>query len=258
MVGDDKVKPEVEEVVPDPPRNFTLKQLLHFDGTKESRTLRGELVEDEDPKPVYLSINTIVFDVSDGKNFYGPGGPYENFAGHECGVALAKMSFDATHVDDLEGIATLKFTEKNDLEGWIEKFTYYRNYPIVGKYVPASKLPDPEKVWTKEELEKHNGVVADGEEPPEGYAIAPIYIGAGDKVYDVSFGGASFYGPGGPYAKFAGHNASRALAKMSLNVEDVENTNVSDLTEKETKILNDWIKRFEGKSGYPIVGRLQL
>ena len=153
MVSDDKVKPEVEEEVPDPPRNFTLKQLAHFDGTKESRTLRGELVEDEDPKPVYLSINTTVFDVSDGKNFYGPGGPYENFAGHECGVALAKMDSAATNVDVLEGIATLKVTEHTDLEGWIEKFTYYRNYPIVGKYVPATKLADPEKVWTKEELE---------------------------------------------------------------------------------------------------------
>jgi hypothetical protein len=35
---------------------------------------------------------------------------------------LAKMSFDETHVMNLTGIETLKFTEKTDLEGWIEKF----------------------------------------------------------------------------------------------------------------------------------------
>jgi len=41
---------------PDPPRNFTLKQLANFDGTKGG----GD-------KPVYLSLNGIVFDVSSGR-----------------------------------------------------------------------------------------------------------------------------------------------------------------------------------------------
>jgi membrane-associated progesterone receptor component len=256
MVGDDKFKaaePEEEEE-PDPPRNFTLKQLAFFDGQKDAKSL---VTDDNDFKPVYLSLNTTVFDCTDGRNFYGPGGPYELFSGHECGVALAKMSFDDTHLDDLDGISTLKFTEKNDLDGWIEKFTYYRNYPVKGKLVPEATLPAADKVWTKLELEKYNGVVAEGEEPPEGYATAPIYIGAGGKVYDVSFGGSSFYGPGGPYAKFSGRDASRALAKMSLDVKDLDNTDTSDLTDKEKKILSDWIKTFEEKKCYPVVGLLQ-
>jgi cytochrome b involved in lipid metabolism len=58
--GDDK---------PDPPRNFTLEQLLQYDGTKDEKS--------NEDKPVYLSINGIVFDVTKGRNFYGPGGPYE-------------------------------------------------------------------------------------------------------------------------------------------------------------------------------------
>jgi hypothetical protein len=49
----------------DKPRNFTAKQLLHFDGSKDEKS--GE------DKAVYLSVNGIVFDVSDGRNFYGPG-----------------------------------------------------------------------------------------------------------------------------------------------------------------------------------------
>ena len=77
--GGDEQKEEEKE----PPRNFTAKQLAHFDGKKDGTS-------DED-KPVYLSLEGTVFDVSDGRNFYGPGGPYELFAGHECGVAMAKF-----------------------------------------------------------------------------------------------------------------------------------------------------------------------
>jgi len=54
-----------EEEEPEPPRNFTAKQLRHFDGTKDEKT-------DED-KPVYLSVAGTVFDVSKGRDFYGPG-----------------------------------------------------------------------------------------------------------------------------------------------------------------------------------------
>lgn len=61
----------------EPPRNFTQKQLREFDGTPD---------KDGNDKPVYLSVNGIVFDMSKGRNFYGPGGPYEKFAGRECGV----------------------------------------------------------------------------------------------------------------------------------------------------------------------------
>lgn len=61
------VPTEEEEEKPDPPRNFTTKQLRYFDGTKEGN----------EDKPVYLSVSGIVFDVSHGRDFYGPEGPYE-------------------------------------------------------------------------------------------------------------------------------------------------------------------------------------
>ena len=232
----------------DPPRNFTSKQLSHFDGKKDEKT--GE------DKPVYLSVHGIVFDVSDGRNFYGPDGPYEAFAGHECGVALAKMSFDAEHLDDLEGCEKLNSGEKMELEGWIEKFTYYRNYPIKGRLVPDAKLKELEsRVLTKEDLAKATG--ESSQEVPNGYATAPIYVGAGDKVFDTSFGGAEFYGVGGGYNRFAGKDVSRALAKMSFDPSDIENSSVDDLEDKQKKVLADWIKTFEDRKGYPIVGRLK-
>jgi len=231
---------------PDPPRNFTSIQLAHFDGKKDEKM--------GDDKPVYLSVNGTVFDVSDGRHFYGPGGPYEAFAGHECGVALAKMSFDTAHLDDLAGCEKLNAGEKTELVGWIEKFTYYRNYPIKGRLVPDEKLITlSTRILTKGDLEKNAG---DGE-VPEGYAAAPIYVGAGDKVFDTSFGGVEFYGPGGGYNRFAGKDVSRALAKMSFEPADTENTSIDDLEDKQKKVLEDWIKTFEEKKKYPVVGRLK-
>ena len=185
-VSSDAQKEEEEEEEPDPPRNFTVKQLKNFNGEEDERT--GEL------KPVYLSVNGTVFDVSDGRNFYGPDGPYASFAGRECGVALAKMSFDAEHLDDLAGCESLNFGEKQELENWIEKFTYFRSYPVKGRLVSDETLKAlASRTLTSDDLSMHKG----DSEIPEGYATAPIYIGAGNKVFDASFGGVEFYGKGG-------------------------------------------------------------
>jgi membrane-associated progesterone receptor component len=239
---------EEEEEEAEPPRNFTQKQLAHFDGKDDERS--GEA------KPVYLSVGGIVFDVSDGKNFYGPGGPYEAFAGHECGVALAKMSFDEEHLDDLAGCDNLNFGEKTELEGWTEKFQYYRCYPLKGRLVPDEKLSVlKDRVIDPKDLSKHKG--EEGEELPEGYATAPIYVALGTKVFDASFGGVEHYGGKGGYNIFAGRDVSRALAKMSFDPADLENSSIDDLEDKQKKILDDWIKTFEVKKAYPIVGRLK-
>lgn len=81
---------------------------------------------------------------------------------------------------------------------------------------------------------------------------SPIYIAVKGRIFDVTTG-KSFYGPGGSYAMFAGKDASRALAKMSKNEEDVIGS-LDGLTEKEIGVLDDWEKKFEAK--YPIVGSL--
>jgi len=237
---------EEEDEDVEPPRNFTAKQLVYFNGEEDERT--GEV------KRVYLSVNGTVFDVSDGRNFYGPDGPYASFAGRECGVALAKMSFDAAHLDDLAGCKDLSYGEKDELDNWIYKFTYHRNYPIKGRLVADESLKSlAGRTLTREDLSKQKG---DAEEIPEGFATAPIYIGAGNKVFDASFGGVEFYGPRGGYNKFAGNDISRALAKMSFDPADLMSTNTDDLTDKQKKVLDDWITTFEVKKGYPIVGNL--
>lgn len=80
----------------------------------------------------------------------------------------------------------------------------------------------------------------------------PIYVAVKGRVFDVT-AGKSFYGPGGSYCMFAGKDASRALAKMSKNEEDVIGS-LDGVSEKEMQTLNDWEKKFEAK--YPVVGSL--
>lgn len=95
---------------------------------------------------------------------------------------------------------------------------------------------------TPQELSQYNGT-----DPSK-----PIYVAVKGRIFDVTTG-KSFYGSGGPYTMFAGKDASRALAKMSKNEEDVS-PSLDGLSDKEIGVLNDWEKKFEAK--YPVIGRV--
>ncbi|KAJ8775383.1 hypothetical protein K2173_023148 [Erythroxylum novogranatense] len=96
--------------------------------------------------------------------------------------------------------------------------------------------------FTAEQLSHYNG----------SDASKPIYVAIKGRVFDVSTG-KNFYGPGGSYSMFSGKDASRALAKMSKNEEDVC-PSLDGLSDKEIDVLTDWEKKFEAK--YPVVGRV--
>ena len=78
--------------------------------------------------PVYLAVRGKVFDVTSGKNFYGPGGPYENFAGRDASRGLACGSFDEDMLtkdlygplDDLGGLGQ---EEMQAMQDWEDRFT---------------------------------------------------------------------------------------------------------------------------------------
>nr|KYP44224.1 putative steroid-binding protein 3 [Cajanus cajan] len=105
----------------------------------------------------------------------------------------------------------------------------------------SSTLPESMEL-TPQQLSQYNGT-----DPSK-----PIYVAVKGRVYDVTTG-KSFYGPGGPYAMFAGRDASRALAKMSKNDEDIS-PSLDGLSDKEIGVLNDWENKFQAK--YPVVARL--
>ncbi|KAJ4955965.1 hypothetical protein NE237_012748 [Protea cynaroides] len=106
-------------------------------------------------------------------------------------------------------------------------------------------LPPPVQLGeiTEEELK-----VYDGSDPEK-----PLLMAIKGQIYDVSQS-RMFYGPGGPYALFAGKDASRALAKMSFEEKDLTG-DISGLGPFELDALQDWEYKFMGK--YITVGTVK-
>ena len=98
--------------------------------------------------PVYLAVRGRVFDVSPGRNFYGPGGPYENFAGRDASRGLACGSFDEDMLTkNLHGpLDELKDLDQGQLEAlqdWEDRFL--EKYLVVGKLVPVASPNAPKE-----------------------------------------------------------------------------------------------------------------
>jgi len=124
-----RLRPNTKAALPPPPpptvfRTFTPPDLQPFNGA--------------DRPEVYLAVRGRVFDVSSGRNFYGPGGPYQNFAGRDASRGLACGSFDEDMLTkDLQGpldtLEGLSAEELDALRGWEERFS--EKYLVVGKLV---------------------------------------------------------------------------------------------------------------------------
>ncbi|KAJ8392975.1 hypothetical protein AAFF_G00068790 [Aldrovandia affinis] len=106
------------------------------------------------------------------------------------------------------------------------------------KHKPTLK---PVRLFTDEDLEKYNG-------HQEGQ---PIYMAVKGVVFDVTKG-KEFYGIDAPYNALVGRDSTRAVAKMSLDPEDLTH-DTTGLTEEQLQSLESV---FSGtyKAKYPIVG----
>jgi len=106
-------------------KTFTPMQLRPYDGQINETIL--------------FAVNRKVFDVSGGKSFYGPGGPYENFAGRDASRGMAKQSFDEdmlTPIDQpIDDLADLSASERDNMRDWEQHF--------MGKYILCGELVDP-------------------------------------------------------------------------------------------------------------------
>ncbi|GJQ11432.1 hypothetical protein GpartN1_g3223.t1 [Galdieria partita] len=105
-------RPPVSNKIRKPPKLFTLEELRSYNG--------------ENGKPIYIAVQgpfdetPSVFDVSRGRDFYGPGGPYHVFAGKNASRGLAKTSTDP---DDVEGpLEDLSESQKDALSQWYLRF----------------------------------------------------------------------------------------------------------------------------------------
>ncbi|GKB41785.1 F-box/LRR-repeat protein, partial [Tanacetum coccineum] len=90
-------------------------------------------------KPILMAIKGHIYDVSESRIFYGPGGPYALFAGKDASRALAKMSFEEKDLNgDLTGLGVF---ELEALQDWENKFM--RKYVKVGSIKKPELTPEP-------------------------------------------------------------------------------------------------------------------
>ncbi|KAA8498724.1 Membrane-associated progesterone receptor component 2 [Porphyridium purpureum] len=89
-----------------------------------------------DNTPIYVAVRDVesleitVFDMSGASSFYGPGGPYNLFAGRDASFALATGCLDPAIVDLEKNTDDLSPQEIQQLMGWYKKFQ--DKYPKAG------------------------------------------------------------------------------------------------------------------------------
>ncbi|KAK3580758.1 hypothetical protein CHS0354_023043 [Potamilus streckersoni] len=144
----EKYKPiEIElqsEINGEPARIFTAEEIRKYDGS--------------DPKkPIYMGVRGVVFDVSDGKGFYGKGSEYNALVGKDATRAVAIWSLEpddlVPDVNDLPDFK-LKMLDETFQE------TYMRKYPVVGYMDYLVEQKEFEKIANSKEktisMEKKN------------------------------------------------------------------------------------------------------
>ncbi|KAG4089840.1 cytochrome b5 [Neocallimastix lanati (nom. inval.)] len=124
----------------------------------------------------------------------------------------------------------------------IKKTAVEKVLSVVTGNVKFQKTPD--RKFTQEELSQYD--TSDENKP--------VYVAVKGIVYDVS-SRKDLYVKGQRNHIFAGKDFSRALAKTSLELEDVS-PYYEDLSEEEINMLNRWEKFYQKK--YPVVGSLIL
>lgn len=104
-------------------REFTPRELSNFNGF--------------DLEKIYISVKGNVYDVSKGRQFYGPSGPYSNFAGHDASRGLALNSFEIENIrswdQPIDDLKDLTDADLKSLDNWENMFK--GKYPCVGTLV---------------------------------------------------------------------------------------------------------------------------
>eukprot|EP00736_Rhodelphis_marinus_P009700 Rmarinus@m.9109 len=100
-------------------RDYTLEELSKFNGA--------------DGAPILIAVKGVIYDCTSSSDFYGPGGPYRNFAGKDATRALALMSTKES--DTNVPYADLAEENMDVLNQWIE--LYERKYKIIGNVMKS-------------------------------------------------------------------------------------------------------------------------
>ncbi|XP_063987929.1 membrane-associated progesterone receptor component 1 [Diachasmimorpha longicaudata] len=106
-------------------RDFTVEELKTYDG----KGTDGRIL---------VAVNGSVYDVTKGRRFYGPDGPYAAFGGRDASRGLATFSV-VPGKDEYDDLSDLNTTEMNSILEWEEQFK--ERYHYVGKLLKPGETP---------------------------------------------------------------------------------------------------------------------
>uniref|UniRef100_A0A2M4A4S7 Putative membrane associated progesterone receptor n=1 Tax=Anopheles triannulatus TaxID=58253 RepID=A0A2M4A4S7_9DIPT len=118
--------PEPEPELPRLRRDFTVSELKAYDGTQPD----GRLL---------VAVNGTVYDVTKGKRFYGPGGPYAAFGGRDASRGLATFKVTSSSEDQYDDLSDLNASEMETVREWEQQFK--EKYIVVGKLLKPGEQP---------------------------------------------------------------------------------------------------------------------
>ncbi|XP_015117787.1 membrane-associated progesterone receptor component 1 [Diachasma alloeum] len=105
--------------------DFTVEELKSYDG----KGADGRIL---------VAVNGSVYDVTKGRRFYGPDGPYAAFGGRDASRGLATFSV-VPGKDEYDDLSDLNTTEMNSILEWEEQFK--ERYHYVGKLLKPGEAP---------------------------------------------------------------------------------------------------------------------
>lgn len=109
-------------------KDYTPRELSKFNGF--------------DNENIFIGVRGKIYNVSKGRRFYGPSGPYSNFAGHDASRGLALNSFELDVVrnwtDPIDPLDDLKESEIQALDGWEKMFS--DKYTHVGNLISDPEI----------------------------------------------------------------------------------------------------------------------
>lgn len=130
LVGRQAPKPRPEPEVELPrmkKKDLTLEELKQYNGTgKDGR--------------ICIAVNWRIYDVTRGKTFYGPGGPYSIFAGRDASRALALFTVSESALkNEDDDLSDLTLAEMNRMKEW--QIQLEEKYDFVGRLLRPGQEP---------------------------------------------------------------------------------------------------------------------